>query len=161
MLNPQFLAEERRQFLGGSDIGVLMGVNPYRTPYQLYLEKRGELAPPEENDAMRWGSAFEEFIRSEAIRLTGLTFRRSKKRYRHPDYSFLVAHVDGIRGDSVLECKTTTSRMLSQYGNHGDLIEEVEGGLCPPSHFYQMQWYMLLTKKSVCYYDVGLSLIHI
>lgn len=155
MLNPQFLVEERKQFLGGSDIGVLMGANPYKTPYQLFLEKRGELPPEEENDAMRWGTAFEEFIRAEAIRLTGLTFRRSRKRYRHPDYPFLVAHVDGIRSDAVLECKTTTSRMLSQYGNHGDLIEEVEGGLCPPSHFFQMQWYMLLTKKPVCYYAVG------
>ncbi|OHX19559.1 hypothetical protein BI344_17800 [Chromobacterium sphagni] len=34
----------RNTGIGGSDAGTVLGINPYKTAYQLYLEKRGEIA---------------------------------------------------------------------------------------------------------------------
>jgi len=54
---------EARQGISGTDIGAIMGVNPYRSPYTLYMHKTGELPPITANTAMRLGSAFEEPIK--------------------------------------------------------------------------------------------------
>ena len=35
---------DRTQYIGGSDAGVIAGVDPYKTELQLYYEKTGELA---------------------------------------------------------------------------------------------------------------------
>lgn len=51
--------EERRQGIGGSDVGAIMGANPYCSPVQIYREKIGELDPPDFNYAMKWGHILE------------------------------------------------------------------------------------------------------
>ena len=33
--------------IGGSDASVIMGLNPYKSPYQLWMEKTGQVEPPE------------------------------------------------------------------------------------------------------------------
>jgi YqaJ-like recombinase protein len=35
----------RKTGIGGSDIGALLGMSKYTSPYELYLDKRGELGP--------------------------------------------------------------------------------------------------------------------
>lgn len=153
----QFTVEDRRNFIGGSDIGVILGVNPWKTPLTLYLEKRGEIEPEETNNAMRWGTGLEGFLRQEASRLLGKKFRHSNKRYKHPDHPFLVAHIDGVCGNTILECKKTTSRMLKYFGPNGSVIRGALSGHCPESHYWQMQWYLMLTKKALCHYVVGIA----
>lgn len=37
----------RSKGIGGSEIGVILGLSPYRTPYQLFLEKTGKVQPPD------------------------------------------------------------------------------------------------------------------
>lgn len=44
-LNP-----DRRNFVGGSDIAKIIGVSKFGTTYELYLEKRGEI-PPKQQEA--------------------------------------------------------------------------------------------------------------
>lgn len=31
---------QRRHGIGGSDVAAILGVNPYKTPYHVWLEKR-------------------------------------------------------------------------------------------------------------------------
>lgn len=48
----------RNQGIGGSDASVIMGLNPYKSAYQLWLEKRG-VAEPEDltgNPYIYWGA---------------------------------------------------------------------------------------------------------
>ncbi|MDY0364217.1 MAG: YqaJ viral recombinase family protein, partial [Bacilli bacterium] len=35
--------EERRRGLGGSDIGAILGLSPWKSAFQVYQEKRGEV----------------------------------------------------------------------------------------------------------------------
>ncbi len=37
--------EARRHTIGGSDAPIIAGVSPYKQPYELWAEKRGELPP--------------------------------------------------------------------------------------------------------------------
>lgn len=53
-----------RQGISGTDIGAIMGVNPYKSPYTLYMHKTGQLPPITANTAMRLGTAFEAPIKA-------------------------------------------------------------------------------------------------
>ena len=65
MLINQDFTQDRTQFIGGSDIGAILGLSPYRTPIDVWLEKTGEDKSKEANLAMRFGSFAEEFIAKE------------------------------------------------------------------------------------------------
>lgn len=52
----------RRRDLTASDLGALVGVDRFRTPYAIYAEKTGEIPPAEENDSMRRGRWLEPAI---------------------------------------------------------------------------------------------------
>ena len=38
-------SEGRNSFIGGSDVGTILGVNKFKSPYVLFLEKTGKLEP--------------------------------------------------------------------------------------------------------------------
>lgn len=49
----------RKGGIGSSEVGSVLGVNPYETPYQLWLRKTGRIAAKEQNMAMRLGHLME------------------------------------------------------------------------------------------------------
>lgn len=58
------VAGSRRGFIGGSDIAAIIGLSPWKDPYRLYLEKRGEIDQPEaETKVQRRGRILEPAIR--------------------------------------------------------------------------------------------------
>lgn len=55
--------EARADSIGGSEIGTLMGLNPWESPFALWAKKTGKIEnPPLTNWAVRFGQAFEEPI---------------------------------------------------------------------------------------------------
>jgi putative phage-type endonuclease len=55
--------EARSYSLGGSEIGTIMGLNPWESAYALWAKKTGKIEdPPLTNWAVRFGQAFEEPI---------------------------------------------------------------------------------------------------
>ena len=40
-----FTTEERRNYIGGSDIAAILGMSRWKTPLKLWLEKTGEVEP--------------------------------------------------------------------------------------------------------------------
>jgi predicted phage-related endonuclease len=59
----------RRDFLTASDVPAVAGVDSFRTPFDIYADKAGGLAPVTENAAMRRGRLFEnaalEYLRED------------------------------------------------------------------------------------------------
>ena len=53
---------ERSKYIGGSDIAAICGVNPYKTPMQVYAEKLGLAAPFQGNERTRTGQELESFV---------------------------------------------------------------------------------------------------
>lgn len=136
--------QDRNQFLGGSDTGTILGINPYKSAYTLWLEKTGKREPDDLSNALavKIGHMCEETVAKLYEEETGYRVRESLVSYRCKEYPFLRGHVDRLvvndknRG---LECKTTSSH------NHFDY----EKGEVPPYYYSQCQFYMMLTGRSV------------
>ena len=54
--------EERRKSLGGSDVGAILGLNRWRSPYSVWADKRGLLPDEPDNEAMRTGRDLEPYV---------------------------------------------------------------------------------------------------
>lgn len=61
-------AEERRKWIGGSEIAALLGHSPYSTAFELYWIKKGELDDPEGDERMIIGQEIELGIARAAMR---------------------------------------------------------------------------------------------
>ena len=104
-----FLAE-RLTGIGGSDAACVVGLNPYKLPLQLYLEKRGELAEADlsDNAAVRWGNLLEDVVADHFAETTGKSVRRNAELLRSEQWPWMIAHIDRelVDEDAILECKT-------------------------------------------------------
>ena len=158
--NNPFTPEERRGFLGGSDAGTILGVNPFQTAYELWRVKVGIDEPFAGNQATAWGHYFEDLVARAASERLNVQFRRSNTRYKHPEHSWLVAHIDRMsrQDDLLLECKTTTSRSSRFWGADGLVITNSESaaGVIPLQHYWQVQQYLLLTRLNKAYLAVAI-----
>lgn len=104
--------ETRTGGIGGSDAAVVLGLNKWKTPFELWLEKTGQVIPESsQSEAAYWGTMLEDMVAKEFEIRTGKKVRRRNAMFQHQDYPFLIANVDRmIVGEkAVLECKTTSS----------------------------------------------------
>lgn len=102
---------DRRQGVGGSEIGAIMGVSPWRTILDVYVDKTTEGVAEEPNNAMRRGIALEDTVADmvadmhpdwDLVKVTTI--------HHHPVDTHLLANPDRIvlckeRGRGVLEIK--------------------------------------------------------
>ena len=150
----QFHAD-RLTGLGGSDMGAILGLNPYRTSFEVWREKSGRAKPFEGNLQTRFGSFAEEFIAREYSDRTGRQVQRYNSLLRHPTAP-LLGHIDRlvvpagakrashkrkIRTDLGLEAKTTHPLAASRNSDWGEPGTDA----VPASYLIQCQVYMLLT----------------
>ena len=72
-LNFPFAERTRPLGLGGTDIGAILGLSPYKTPLELWSELvSGEQPTNRDLIHLRFGQHAESFIASEYERATGL-----------------------------------------------------------------------------------------
>ena len=71
----QMLAR-RRLRLGATDVAALFGISPYKTAYEVWLEKKGMLEGQPENEAMALGNALEPGLLDLAERKFGQMLRQ-------------------------------------------------------------------------------------
>jgi putative phage-type endonuclease len=139
----------RNKGIGGSDAGAIAGVNPWKSPVGVYLEKIGKAEGPEENEKMYWGNVLEEVVADEFSKRTGLRVQRRNAILKHPDHEWMLANVDRLivdpkNGWGVLECKTA-----SEY-----VKKEWEEDKVPDHYYLQLQHYMAVTGLSYGYIAV-------
>ena len=142
--------EIRRTRISGTDIGAIVGVNPYKTKLDVYMDKKGLSKPFEGNKYTEWGTNLEPVIRHH--------FMKNHEEYDFvttfdsttlvsPELPFVCGTPDGILwkqedGEKArvagLEIKTAGFRNVEKWGKEGtDLV--------PEQYLVQCQWYMLLT----------------
>lgn len=84
----------RMSVVGGSDMGALLGVDPYRNAYDVYLEKTREPTADQANNIhMLRGIMLEDLAAQLYVEDTGRKVRRLKQR-THPDFPFFGVNVD-------------------------------------------------------------------
>jgi len=136
MSNAKWL-EERRKGVGGSDVAAILGLSPWKTPYQVYLEKRNECEPFRGNDATTWGTLMEPVIRQWYSDTTGRAVRVPDGIIYNEKYPFMLANLDGFTDDKrVVEIKT--ARSGQHWGEPG--TDEI-----PDYYMCQVQHYLAVT----------------
>ena len=106
----------RKTGIGGSDAAAAVGLSPYKSMLELWLEKTGrdaELEKPDPNDTTHpvfWGTLLEPIVAAAYTQQTGNRVRKVNAVLRHPTVPFMLANLDreviGVPGVQILECKT-------------------------------------------------------
>jgi putative phage-type endonuclease len=139
-LSPENLAD-RQKGLGGSDAAVALGLSPWKTALQLYLEKTGELEPEDlsDNEAVEWGVRNEPQIRQKYADVTGREVVLPKDTVFHPTLQWMFCHPDGLvlDGNRVFSAKTADVRVAERWGEPGSAD-------VPESYYVQKQHEMIV-----------------
>ena len=112
--------KQRQRGIGGSDISAVLGVNPWKTSYDLWLEKTGR-APLETatTPAMQRGTILEPVVADLYAEETGRRLRKSNQILKHPDH----VEIDDVSNspDSLENVNSTTAT----YGDAGTALAPV------------------------------------
>lgn len=136
----------RKGGIGGSDAGAVCGLNPYRTAMEVYYDKTSDEIEEMDNEAMRQGREFEEYVARRFMEATGKKVRRANALYYDERYPFMYADVDRlVVGENAgLECKTASPYMADQW----------KGGKIPLSYQIQCYHYMSVFQADAWYIAV-------
>jgi len=110
--------QTRTKGLGGSDASIVLGLNRWKTPFELWLEKTGQVTPESsQSEAAYWGTVMEDIVAKEFEKRTGKKVRRRNATFQHPEYPFLIANVDRlvVGEKAILECKTTSAYNVDEW----------------------------------------------
>lgn len=85
----------RQKGIGGSDVAAILGINPWKTRFQVWQEKVAQ-DPIEipDNDPMRFGRKLEPIIADEYCEKSGRKVQRENQIRKHSKMPFLLANID-------------------------------------------------------------------
>ncbi len=138
----------RKQGIGGSDASVVCGINRYKSPIELWMDKTDQLPYQEAGEAAYWGTILEPLVASEFTKRKGIEVRRQKKLLQSKEHPFMLANLDGIckhpdYGTVIFEAKTASAYKSSEWE---DAI--------PDEYMLQIQHYMAVTGYKGAYIAV-------
>ena len=133
----------RKSGIGGSDAGAVCGLNPYRSPMSVYIDKTEDFPEAPDNEAMRQGRDLEQYVAERFCQETGKRVRRANAIYYSPDHPFMTANLDRlvIGENAGLECKTASAYSADKW----------EDGHIPESYEVQCHHYMAVTGAQAWY----------
>ncbi len=143
--------EYRRRGIGGSDVAGVADIVPWSSPVEVWLDKRGEIGPKDDNEAMRIGRDLEDYVAQRFAEKRSQDLGRVVKVHnvnqilQHPEYKFMLANLDRkVSGEhSLLECKTTV-----------DYWNEITFDNFPNYYNAQIQHYLAVTGYEKAYLAV-------
>ena len=108
--------QDREKYIGGSDIPIIMELSPFKSRFDLLLEKAGYKKDTFEGNVFtEYGNTMESKIRDYINKEKGSHFAEGKhivdvpvEWNEHPNGMKIRAHTDGECGNIILEVKTTT-----------------------------------------------------
>lgn len=136
----------RKKGIGGSDAGAVCGLNPYRTAMQVYNDKISDAIEEIDNEAMRQGREFEDYVARRFMEAAGKKVRRANSMYYSEAHPFMLADVDRmVVGENAgLECKTASPFMAEHW----------KDGKIPLSYQIQCYHYMSVCDADAWYIAV-------
>ncbi len=124
----------RADGITATDVSVIAGLNPYKTPFQLWAEKLGKYQPDPVGPAAVRGILLENTVAEFYEMETGRELRRSNGIVRLKDIPWVMASLDRtvVGEDGLVEIKTSASPRWNIYP-------------IPPEVEAQVQWQMFVT----------------
>lgn len=115
------VTKDRNKFIGGSDVAAMLGLSRYKTPYEVWEEKKHSIKSFEGNAATEWGKKLEPVIIAHFEQINNVKVFDNNERYTSKEFDFLGCHPDGIyteNGENVLiEVKTVSTDAYKFWGN--------------------------------------------
>ncbi|MFW2037478.1 YqaJ viral recombinase family protein [Acinetobacter ursingii] len=160
----QFLAG-RKKGIGGSDVAAILGFSPYKSPYQLWLDKTGRSERKEsQNESAHFGNLLEDVVAKEFSRRAGVKVQRVTQQLSLPDHPWALGNIDravinpeiagnvrfkegALTTDQLLECKTASEYMSKLFGEEGS--DQI-----PDYYLTQCLWYLMITGCQVIHLAV-------
>ena len=160
----QFLAG-RKKGIGGSDVAAILGFSPYKSPYQLWLDKTGRSERKEsQNESAHFGNLLEDVVAKEFSRRAGVKVQRVTQQLFLEEHPWALGNIDravinpdiagnvrfkdgALTTDRLLECKTASEYMSKLFGEEG--TDQI-----PDYYLTQCLWYLKITGAKVCYLAV-------
>jgi putative phage-type endonuclease len=138
--------EYRKKGIGGSDAGAVCGFNPYRTAIEVYQDKTTKEIEEIDNEAMRQGREFEDYVARRFCEATGKKVRRANAMYYDENHDCMLADVDRmVVGENAgLECKTASPYLADKW----------EDGKIPMHYQLQCYHYMSVMNAEAWYIAV-------
>jgi putative phage-type endonuclease len=134
----------RRDKITASEIGIIMGVSPWMSSYQLWQQKLEITPPQEETAAMSRGKLLEADALREYCNLKKVIMAPAV--ITHEAFPFFMASLDGISlcKNYIVEIKCPGRAAF----------EEAKAGHVKQIYIYQMAWQMFVTGLQECDYCV-------
>lgn len=108
----------RKRGIGSSDAAAAVGLNPYKSQLELWMEKTcrdhalPKIDPHDEESPTYWGNFLEPIVAAHYTKRTGNRVRKINAVLQHPDpdKAWMLANIDreviGASDVQILECKT-------------------------------------------------------
>lgn len=137
----------RKQYIGGSDAGAIVGLNPYSSPFSVWAEKTGNVKGFEGNTTTKVGSYLEELVADMFEDQQNCKVRRCNFTLVNDLYPWACANIDRevVGEDAILECKTTNSFVA---------VKKFRQGEYPEQWYAQMMHYLAVTGRKRAYLAV-------
>ena len=132
----------RQTHIGASETAIVMGLSPFKTARDLYLEKTGFKIPPPPSYPMIRGIKLEPLARAIVNETLGVEFTPIV--VEHLEHPFISCSLDGINNscDAILEIKCP-GRANHEKAIHGEV----------PVHYQvQIQHQLMVTGAKFCHY---------
>lgn len=139
--------ELRRQGIGGSDAPAVLGISPWATPLDVYLDKVGT-PQPKSGEWLEWGNHLEAIVADVAAQRMGVQIRRVNKARTHPNHDWMRANLDRdvVGQRAIFECKTAGMK-TDEWGDPG--TDQV-----PVHYLAQCAHYLAVMDYDVAYLPV-------
>jgi putative phage-type endonuclease len=132
----------RKTKIGASEASIILGLSPWKTPYQLWEEKLGLRTDSPKTHAMQRGIELEEKARRAFEDLTGLIV--FPEVVFHPEHDWMMASLDGIdlalQNIVEIKCPGKEDHEIAKSGN------------IPDKYYPQLQHQMACTGLKSAYY---------
>lgn len=138
--------ELRKKGIGGSDSAAIVGLDRYRSAFDVYAEKIGLKPEQPDNEAMRQGRDLEQYVAERFMEATGKKVRRRNAMLQHPEHHWMLANIDRwVVGENAgFEAKTTSVLNRAKFSQ----------GEFPPNYYVQCVHYMAVTGAERWYLGV-------
>lgn len=124
--------------IGGSDVAAICGLDPWRSPLDVWLDKTGRGTGFDGNAATLWGNLLEPVVAEHFAATTGLEVSPFEHVLAHDEHAWMLANPDrAVGADGILEIKTT--------GYHN--ADEWDDDEVPARALLQLQHYLAVTGR--------------
>ncbi len=125
-----------------TDSASILGLSPYKSIQELWLEKTKRVPPKKSNARMKRGNDLEPIARNFLIQQTGIDFKPTV--VVHDTLYYLMASLDGISSCERFLCEIKCPSI----SNH---ILALEGSVIP-TYYCQCMHHLAITGCDKCYY---------